>query len=98
MHTLLYMTSNHTTLKQFSFTDFVRTGVSPRFALLPQYTEPTESFTDLLSKSFVSQPFAKPAVGMRKPTRYLRLTSAAKAGGLPQAGRCGFNIKYLIIN
>ena len=94
---ILYMTSNHTTLKQFPFTDFVRIGDSPRFAMLPQYTEPTESIIEVLSKSFVSQSFAKPELGMRKPNPYLRLTTAAKASGSSQAGNCGFNIKYLII-
>ena len=33
------MTSNHTQLKQFSFTAFCRMGDSPRFAVLPQYNE-----------------------------------------------------------
>ena len=94
---ILYMTSNHTTLKQFPFTDFVRIGDSPRFAMLPQYTEPTESFSNRLSKPSVSRQLANPWAVVKSTNRYLRLTTAAKASGLPQAGNCGFNIKYLII-
>ena len=94
---LIIMTSVHKHLKQFSFTAFCRMGDSPRFAVLPQYTEPTESFSNRLSKSLVSQPFARHEVCMRKPNRYLRLTLAAKAGGSPQAGSCSLNSKYLLL-
>ena len=73
-------------------------GDSPRFAALPQYTEPTESFSNRLSKSLVSQQLANPWLVVKSTNRYLRLTTAAKASGSPQAGICGFNIKYLIIN
>ena len=91
------MTSNHTQLKQFSFTAFVRMGDSPRFAVLPQYIEPTESFSNCLFKSLVFQQVAKHDVCMMEPNRYLRLMLAAKAGGLPQAGSCSFNSKYLLL-
>ena len=95
---LIIMTSVHKHLKQFSFTAFCRMGDSPRFAVLPQYTEPTESFSNHLSKSLVSQQLANPWLVVKSSNLYLRLTSAAKASGLPQAGNCGLNIKYLIIN
>ena len=39
--------------------------------------------------------FAKFAVVVRKPNRSLKLTIAAKAGGLPQARNCSFNSKHL---
>ena len=51
-----------------------------------------------LSKSLFSQQLANPWLVVKSSNPYLRLTSAAKAGGSPQAGNCGFNIKYLIIN
>ena len=160
------MTSNHTQLKQFSFTAFVRMGDSPRFAVLPQYIEykrtkpsiwrncnltddfqwipalqrewnvgglmkwrrpvipaqagicrriskitpisiplslrkgillsqPSSVSHRLLTPS-LSQPIAKHDVCMMEPNRYLRLMLAAKAGGLPQAGSCSFNSKYLL--
>ena len=52
-YTLLFMTSNHTLLKQSLCADFICTGDSLRFALLPQYTEPIEPFSIHLSKSFL---------------------------------------------
>ena len=94
---LIIMTSVHKHLKQFSFTAFCRMGDSPRFAVLPQYTESTESFSNSLSKSLVSQQIAQHDVCMRRPKRYLRLTLAAKEGGLPQAGSCSLNSKYLLL-
>ena len=72
-------------------------GDSPRFAALPQYTEPTESFSNHLFQSLVSQQLANPWAVVKSSNPYLRLTTAAKASGSPQAGNCGFNIKYLII-
>ena len=90
------MTSNHTQLKQFSFTAFCRMGDSPRFAVLPQYTSHTEPYTYYLCLPSLSQPIAKHDVCMMEPNRYLRLIFAAKAGGLPQAGSCSFNSKYLL--
>ena len=51
-----------------------------------------------LSKSLVSQQLANPWAVVKSSNPYLRLTTAAKASGSPQAGRCGLNIKYLIIN
>ena len=92
------MTSNHTQLKQFSFTDSVRTSDSPRFASLPQYTGPKEPYAYYLSKPFLSQSVAQLEIGVRKPNRYLRLMPVAKANGLPQARHYGLNIKYLLIN
>ena len=62
---------------------------SPRSVASSQYNKPTGPYTIYLFKSFVSQSFANPDVVVAKP-HYLRLTSAAS--------RCGFNIKYLIIN
>ena len=172
------MTSNHTQLKQFSFTAFCRMGDSPRFAVLPQYNEykrtkpsisrncnltddfqwipalqreiedlskirrsqwnvgglmkwrrpvipaqagicrrisklPQSSIPLSLRKGilqsqpsfvfhhlcspFLSQPLAQHDVCMTRPKRYLRLTLAAKAGGLPQAGSCSLNSKYLLL-
>ena len=163
------MTSNHTQLKQFSFTAFVRMGDSPRFAVLPQYIEykrtkpsisrncnltddfqwipalqrewnvgglmkwrrqpmfvlcvnftsrriskitpisiplslrkgillsqPSSVFHRLLTP-FLSQQVAKHDVCMMEPKCYLRLIFAAMAGGLPQAGSCSFNSKYLLL-
>ena len=93
------MTSNHTTQKkQFSPTALGRRiGVSPRLATLPQYTEPTGPYTYHLPEPFLSQPFAKHDVCMRRPNRYLRLMLAAKAGGPPPAGSCSLNSKYLLL-
>ena len=89
------MTSNHTQLKQFSFTDSIRTGVSPRYAVLPQYTEPTEPYTYHLLNLFVSQPVAKSDVVVRRPKGYLIEVLAAEECGLPQTDSCGANNKYL---
>ena len=94
-YTLLFMTSNHTQLKQFSFTDSVRTGVSPRYAVLPQYTEPTEPKTYYLLRPLLSQPVAKPEFGMRRPKGYLIEVLAAEECGLLQTDSCGANNKYL---
>ena len=89
------MTSNHTQLKQFSFTDSVRTSDSPRFASLPQYTEPTEPYTYHLLNLFVSQPVAKSDVVVRRPIGYLIAVLAAEECGLPQTDSCGIAQKYL---
>ena len=121
MYTLLYITSNHTQQKQYSFTDFlcrdvacnvsdpcrfdyrdvahyVSTGDSPRFAVLPQYTEPTEPYIYYLLKPFFLQLFTKPKIGVIRPNGYYNVKFAAKAGGLPLAERCSFNNKYLSFN
>ena len=94
-YTLLFMTSNHTQLKQFSFTDSIRTSDSPRFASLPQYTEPTEPKTYYLLRPLLSQPVAKPEFGMRRPKGYLIEVLAAEECGLLQTDSCGANNKYL---
>ncbi|MCQ2320566.1 MAG: hypothetical protein MJZ91_04455 [Bacteroidales bacterium] len=91
------MTSNHTQLKHFSYMALCRMGDSPRFATLPQYTNLTEPYTYYLLTPFLSQQVAKHDVCMMEPNRYLRLMLAAKAGGLPQAGSCSFNSKYLLL-
>ena len=89
------MTSNHTQLKQFSFTAFCRMGDSPRFAVLPQYIEPTESFSNRLSKSLVFQQVAKHDVCMMEPNGYLIAMLAAEECGLPQTESRGIAYKYL---
>ena len=50
-----------------------------------------------LSKSLVSQQFASPWLVVKSSNRYLRLSFAAKAGGLSQAGSCSYNSKYLLL-
>ena len=84
-------------------------GICRRISKLPQssiplslrkgilQSQPSFVFHHLCSP-FLSQPLAQHDVCMTRPKRYLRLTLAAKAGGLPQAGSCSFNNKYLLIN
>ncbi len=59
-------------------------------------SQPSSVFHRLLTP-FLSQPIARHDVCMMEPNRYLRLMLAAKAGGLPQAGSCSFNSKYLLL-
>ena len=83
-------------------------GICRRISKLPQssiplslrkgilLSQPSFVFHRLLTP-FLSQPIAKHDVCMMEPNRYLRLMLAAKAGGLPQAGSCSFNSKYLLL-
>ncbi len=59
-------------------------------------SQPSSVFHRLLTP-FLSQQVAKHDVCMMEPKCYLRLMLAAKAGGLPQAGSCSFNSKYLLL-
>ena len=96
-YTLLFMMSNHTQLKHFSCTDFICTGDSLRFALLPQYTEPIEPFSIHLSKSFLSQPVAKRGVCVRKPN-FFCLDCMAAEGRSSAEGNCWSGIKLNVIH
>ena len=59
-------------------------------------SQPSSVFHRLLTP-FLSQQVAKHDVCMMEPKCYLRLIFAAMAGGLPQAGSCSFNSKYLLL-
>ncbi|MCQ2305927.1 MAG: hypothetical protein MJZ97_13160 [Bacteroidales bacterium] len=85
-------------MKQFSFTAFCRMGDSPRFAVLPQYTNHTEPYTYYLLTPFLSQPIARHDVCMMEPNGYLIAVLATEECGLPQTESRGIAYKYLYLH
>ena len=91
------MTLNYPDVNLFTFADFVRMGVSPRFAILSQYIEPIEPSSIHLSKPFVSLPVSKHEIGMRKPN-FFCLDCMAAEGRSSAEGNCRSDIKLNVIH
>lgn len=91
------MTSNYPDVNLFTFTDFVRIGDSPRFAILSQYTEPKEPSSIHLFKPFLLQLVSRREIGMRRPN-FFCLNHAVAEDSRSADGSCRFSIKLNVIH
>ena len=91
------MTLNYPDVNLFTFTDFVRMGVSPRFAILSQYIEPIEPSSIHLSKPFVSLPVSKHEIGVRRPNLFCLNHTDAESSRSAE-GNCRSDIKLNVIH